>query len=253
LSFFKVLGCCLLVLFGVTQQAVARPVEDVPFPDDQDERPVLVNRARPFDLTFETSLMFATSVVEKYTSHLGGVLALDLHFNNVIAIEGLGGYFAMNESSIISGPQGVRFFLNGAEEPPLPDLVGMSWVAFGNLSVAPIYGKINFLSEAEFNSQIYLVAGAGAVGAVRRTLSSNLPCSSSSDACLTTQVASVGTKFAIDAGVGFRLFLWRWLALKAEFLDIIYTDSFDYYGNGAKETDYIQNYMGLFGVSIILH
>jgi outer membrane beta-barrel protein len=195
----------------------------------------------------ELTLFFTPSVVEKYIQSTGGAGALTFHFNDIIAIEGMGGYVANKEVDIIGGPAGVRALSSTGAEPNLPDLVGMSWFALANIELSPIYGKINLLSELDFNMQFYVIGGAGAVGATKHFRVPNDPDQTH------TLLADEGVKFAGDFGLGMRLFILRWLAIRAEFRDVLYTDSYDFAGNGTKDVDFIHNFMGFFGVSFILN
>ncbi len=218
------------------------------FDDFEGSPPTVTNRFRPLKNRLELSLFFTPTLVEKYLSHTGGAAALTFHAFDWLAFEALGGYVASSEVDIISGAGGIRAQESTPHDPNLPDQIGMSWFAFGNLEIAPIYGKINFLSELDFSTQIYFLGGVGAVGAVKHAL---VPGATDPTQ---TQVLGDGIKFAGDVGVGIRLFILRWLALRAEFRDIIYTDQFDYSYQGKSPTpDVIQNFMGFFGLTFILN
>jgi outer membrane beta-barrel protein len=240
-------------LFGVEtlipRAAWAVESTAAPFDDDDEKPPLLINRARPLKLSFEISLLFVPTIVEKYLNHTGGVLALTFHINDIFALEALGGYTYMREAAIIGGPFSVRTEQPG-QDPSLPDLVGMSWLAQAGVSIAPIYGKLSFFSEVDINSQVYLVGGIGAVGAVKRQGLGN-----AADGELPpTELVPVGTKLAGNFGAGFKLFFTRWLGIRAEVRDIIFTDYFDFSGQGAApEVDVIHNVVGLFGVTFIVN
>jgi outer membrane beta-barrel protein len=237
----------ILLLTLLAAPAVARAEATPTAFDDFEAKPkVFTHPYRPLDNRLELTLFFTPSVVDKYLNHTGGAGALSFHFNDIVAIEGLGGYVYAKEVDIIGGPAGVRALSSTGAEPNLPDLVGMSWFAMGNLELSPIYGKINLLSEVDFNSQIYVMGGVGAVGAVKYF---RVPGGTQTQTELTNQ----GVKFAGDFGIGFRLFLLRWMAIRAEFRDILYTDSYDFVGKGQKDVDFIHNFMGFFGLSFILN
>lgn len=234
-------------LAAFASKATAAEAPQAAFDDFEANPKVLTHPNRPLTNRLELTLFFTPSVVEKYVQHSGGAGSLGFHFNDIVAIDVMGGYVASKEVDIIGGPAGVRALSSTGGEPNLPDLVGMSWFGFANVELSPIYGKINILSEVDFNSQIYVMGGVGVVGAVKRFRIQGDPDQTH------TALASEGVKVAGDFGIGFRLFLLRWLAIRAEFRDILFTDSYDFEGKGVKDVDFIHNYMGFFGVSFILN
>src|SRR5687767_4889384 len=131
------LGLVLALAAGEAQAQLAAqpanapppPLQAATFDDDDGEPPVVTNRARPLSSNVELALLFTPTLIEKYTTHLGGVGALAFHVNNVLSLEIMGGYQYMRESAIIGGESGVRSRLDGRAEPHLPDLLGMSWMA----------------------------------------------------------------------------------------------------------------------------
>lgn len=239
-------GVCAVARADAQTNSHPPPLEAA-FDDADGEPPVVSNRARPLHGAVEISLMFVPTVIEKYTQHFGGVGILSYHVNNVFALEVMGGYEYMRESAIIGGDSGVRSRLDGRAEPHLPDLLGMSWLALGGFTLAPIYGKINLFSEVDLNSQAYLIVSGGAVGAVKRELVTTNDANND----LLTTIANHGVRPAVDVGVGVRLFTARWFALRAEIRDIVYWNNADL-GNGA-EFDLIHNFMGVFGVSFVVN
>ena len=236
----------LVGVAGLAAPALAADAKMAAFDDFEASPRVVTHPNRPLNNRLELTLFFTPSVVEKYVQHTGGAGSIGFHFNDLVAIDIMGGYVYSKEVDIIGGSSGVRALSSTGGEPNLPDLVGMSWFGFGNLELSPIYGKINVLSEVDFNSQVYVMGGVGVVGAVKRFRVQG------ADQTVTT-LANEGVKVAGDFGIGFRLFLVRWFAIRAEFRDILYTDSYDFSGKGQKEVDFIHNYMGFFGVSFILN
>lgn len=244
--------CCAasLTLSGQHVWASDTEVATANFDEDLDEAPVLINRARPLKMNLEIALMFTPTVIEKYLAHLGGMGGVALHINDIVAVELMGGYMSMREAGIIGGASSVRTEISSrlGRDPDLPDLVGMSWLVQGGLTLAPIYGKLNFFSEFDLTSQVYIAGGVGAVGAVRRTFT---PVDASD--LQTTSVTSEGVKFAGNFGIGFRLFFARWFAIRVEFRDIVYSHSYDFSGAGTPQLDIIHNLMGMFGLSFVVN
>jgi len=216
------------------------------FDDNDPDPPVLINRARPFHFNVELSLMFMPTLIEKYLNHTGGVAAITVHMNDIFALEAFGGYVYMREAAIIGGAESVRS-QNPTMEPALPDLVGMSWIAQAGVAIAPIYGKLNFFSEVDMNSQFYICGGIGAIGAVKRQNVSVNPDE------FTTEIVPLGARFAGNVGAGFKLFFTNWFGLRGEFRDIIFSDSFDYAGTGDPTPDVIHNFVGMFGLTFIVN
>jgi outer membrane beta-barrel protein len=227
-------------------------VAQATFEDDKDEAPVLINRARPLKLNVELAALFMPTIIEKYLNHIGGSVALTLHITDWIAVELIGGYVYMRETSIIGGSEGVRYNIATSagqkRDPNLPDLVGMSWLVQAGVAIAPIYGKLNFFSEFDLTAQLYICGGAGVVGAVRRTIAGV-------DETTTNLIPNPNgsVKFAGNVGFGFRLFFNKFFAIRAEFRDFIFADQFVYQASGAPEVDIIHNFMGLFGLAFIVN
>ena len=228
-------------------------VASAEFADDKDDAPTLINRHRPLKLNVEISALFMPTLIEKYLNHMGGAVGVALHLTDWIAIEVLGGYLFMRETSIIGGQEGVRYSIavdrGEVRNPNLPDLVGMSWLVQAGVTLAPLYGKINFFSEFDLTAQLYLAGGVGIIGAVRRDVARDV------DVTLTNIVPNPGgpVKFNGNFGFGFRLFFNKWFAIRGEFRDFVFSDTFVFQTGGAAETDIIHNFMGLFGLSFIVN
>lgn len=247
---YAVLACTALLiklsLPVASAWAAGSSLPPTAFDDESGEPEVLTHRTRPLKFRMEGSLLFAPTIAEKYTNHLGGMGAFTFHINDLFNVELMGGYLRMAEVDIIGGGAGVRASTPGAE-PNLPDLSGMSWVVGANAAFAPIYGKLNLFSEVDFNSQIYLTGGVGVTGSVRKLRDPN-----STDPTF-TRTADAGAKFTFNVGFGFRVFLVRWIALRAEVRDFIFFDQYDFLGTGRKDVDVVHNFLGLVGVTFILN
>ncbi len=222
------------------------------FEDDADAAPVVVNQTVPLKLKVEIAALFMPTLVEKYLNHIGGSVAVNLHLTDWIAIELLGGYVYMRETSIIGGAAGVRYSIaterGEVRDPNLPDLVGMSWFVQAGANISPLYGKLNFFSEFDLSAQLYLCGGIGIVGAVKRQITGV-------DETATAIVANPGgaVKLAGNFGLGFRFFFNKWFAIRGEFRDFVFSDSFVFGTTGAADVDIIHNFMGLFGLSFVVN
>ena len=251
------IGLVVFSLVSVLHQQNAHADEDTEvaqakFEDDADAAPVVVNQRIPLKLKFEIAVLFMPTLIEKYLNHTGGSVALNLHLTDWISLEVLGGYVYMRETSIIGGAAGVRYSIaterGEVRDPNLPDLVGMSWFVQAGANISPLYGKLNFFSEFDLSAQLYLCGGIGVVGAVKRQITGT-------DEVSTNLVANPGgaVKLAGNFGLGFRFFFNKWFAIRGEFRDFVFADSFVFGTSGAADVDIIHNFMGLFGLSFIVN
>jgi outer membrane beta-barrel protein len=231
-------------------------VANATFEDDTDEAPVLINQRVPLKLKVEIAALFMPTLVEKYLNHIGGSVAVNLHLTDWIAVELLGGYVYMRETSIIGGAAGVRYSIaterGEVRDPNLPDLVGMSWFVQAGANISPLYGKLNFFSEFDLSAQLYLCGGIGVVGAVKRQISD---ASAPNEVPITNLVPNPGgaVKLAGNFGLGFRFFFNKWFAIRGEFRDFVFSDSFVFGTTGAADVDIIHNFMGLVGLSFVVN
>lgn len=242
-------GICLLTLVIATP-ASARDYNPDPFGDkDFDTRPILLNKTRSTSGRLELGALFGMSVVEKYTRHIGGAVALDYHLTDYLAMELYGGYWGSNYTAIVTSEGGIVGNINASgqqRDPNIPDRTMMTYFADAVLIFSPIYGKINLVSELDFSTNIYLLAGVGINGA--RNLAYDY---AGSQAALTAQFTSesAGISPNVVWGVGIKLFLTDWMALRLEFRDIDYLDEFDFNEDGTQQTYVTMNHMFNAGLS----
>jgi outer membrane beta-barrel protein len=121
----------------------------------------------PLTLNPEFSLMWDSSLADRYTSHMGPRVSAMFHVLDFLALELHGGYMFGSESSIMrtlrdkSKPTRQT---RGDREPALPGLQQLTYHFGGDVQLAPLYGKLSFVSEFETAFRLYGLAGVGVAG-----------------------------------------------------------------------------------------
>ena len=182
--------------------------------------PVLIDKRYGGENRHQLSLMFANSVVAKYTQGTGGYLAYQYNFIDMLGIEIGGGFFGTSDTSIL---EDVR--VRTAGETTLPDMYAMQWTATANVVFVPIYGKMSFASTFDPAFDIFLLAGGGVVG-TRRGFQEN--------ANGEPQQFETSTTWTVDVGGGIRFYIIDLLALRLEVRNWFYPEpaNFQAEGNG---------------------
>jgi outer membrane beta-barrel protein len=97
-----------------------------------------------------------------------------------------------------------------ADQAQLNQVPGdIKWTGTAELAFSPVYGKLNVFAEKAIHFDLYLLAGGGLV-AYRDVVGAS---------------PATVTAPAFDAGVGGRIFLAPWLALRLEGRDLLYSVS----------------------------
>ena len=179
--------------------------------EDPSQLPVLIDKRYGGRNDHQLSLMFATTTFTKLTQGIGGYLAYQYNFIDMLGIELSGGFFSTSETFIM---QRVRFN-TGDEEPFLPDQYALQWTAMMNLVFVPVYGKMSFASEFDPAFDLFLLAGWGVAG-VRRGFGSvgeGEPERFESELTWT-----------VDVGAGLRFYFNDLIALRFEFRSWFYPE-----------------------------
>lgn len=92
----------------------------------------------------------------------------------------------------------------------------IKWTGSAELAFSPVYGKVNVFAEKAIHFDLYLLLGGGLV-AYREVLSA--------DQATQGQAAATITAPAFHGGLGGRIFLAPWLALRLEGRDVFYSVS----------------------------
>jgi outer membrane beta-barrel protein len=148
------------------------------------------------------------------------VLGLEVahHFHETFALSGRGSYAFTSESRAMQICDGAdpssagvtchapsKAELDGRAPGQIQYMVGL------DLQWSPIYGKISLTGELFGNFDLYLLAGAQAIGYKG-------PTDSGPGSTLKNTIGG-------EAGVGARIFLNRWFALRWELKDLVYSET----------------------------
>ncbi len=180
----------------------------------RDGTPLIANKLYPMSGRFELGATFDVSFGDKYVDHIGGHANVAYHIFDFLALEGYGGYLYGDETGIVKNVRldgkSAGIFRQGGQcgnatcEPQLPDMWATTWFAGANVQWAPIYGKISAVSEYDLNFQLYLRGGGGVEG-ITRKLSDNT-------------FDAPGIRPSGNLGIGVRLIPWKYIAIRAEFV-----------------------------------
>jgi outer membrane beta-barrel protein len=174
----------------------------------------LFRKAGRFELTASGNLSLNDAFFSKY---FGGA-KLGYHFTEwlSLSVHAAGGATAHTGSATVCTKDGGCVDVTDAMMFQVPGR--MRWVAGGELAWSPIYGKLNVLSERVAHFDLSLLAGADVIA---------------HDEVLGTRAAAElevgggapGTATTVGGhlGLGARLFLAEWLALRLEVKDYIYS------------------------------
>jgi len=193
----------------------------------------------------EVGLLFTSSMIDKYSKHFGGLLDFTYNFSDgevgvslldTIAVNVSAGYAAGALTSIVTSQQGIignkvlkcgedpTTCPNGDVTPYVPDYKQITWMASVAAVWAPLYGKINVVSEYDVNLQFYGLLGAGVNGTkeVTATVSSGAP------GGFVLGTGDTDTKPHLTFGGGLKVFIMDWIALRAEVRGLVSFDKFDF-------------------------
>ncbi|MBI3178905.1 MAG: outer membrane beta-barrel domain-containing protein [Deltaproteobacteria bacterium] len=251
----------LMLVAADGARAAGPEYNDDPFGDaDFKDVPLILEAAHPTRNRGEVSLLFASSVIEKYTRHSGGLLVLEYHFSDTLGLSLSGGYLHGALTNIVTDALGiignnVQQCMDDTDPAPpdycsninpnVPEYAQITGIDDAAVIWSPLYGKINVVSELDVNMQLYGLLGLGAHG-TRDVLATT----SASPAGRTDYKLSGGgfgeggafnnSKVHLTLGVGVKVFLLRWLALRGEARGLIFRDQFDLDENGTEDGYFAQ-------------
>jgi outer membrane beta-barrel protein len=219
---------------------------DDPFGDaDLADAPLIMNVAHPRARRFDMTFAFATSLVDKYVQQPGASLDLRYHFAEHWGIGGTFSFFGGSLTDIVTDGAGVlgnKVTACRTVNAPtcdlslrVPDTKQMTGSVDLTAIWLPFYGKVNLVSELDFDMQLYLLAGGGVNGT--RLITAEFDPSSQTGYVLSGGGAGEGGMFAnavahVTLGAGVTVFLNSWLALRGEYRAIIWRQSLDNDGDG---------------------
>ncbi|MCK5687752.1 outer membrane beta-barrel domain-containing protein [Myxococcota bacterium] len=240
-----------------------------PFGDgDFEEIPLILDTAFPTKARAEVSLLVASSMIDKYSSHTG--LMLDVNYN-IFETLGVGVTVGMLHGQLtnivtdgagIIGNKVAQLMIDPNKtdiNPNVPDYNQLTGVVELMAIWTPLYGKINVVSEVDVNLQAYGLAGMG-INGTRKVLATASAPQHSLDYQLTGQNFGDGgflndPKVNMTLGGGLRIFLADWVDLRAEIRGLLFTDEFDFNPNDAdpEPQTYLSSYwFGHLGLGFIL-
>lgn len=239
------------LMFSAAGVSAAEPVySDDPFGDaDFIDPPLILDKAHTTEGRFEVSLLYAGSVVDKYSSHHGLSIEANYHIFETL---GLALDFSIYQgllTSIVTSERGILGIKADAcrreggdacddINPHVPNyrqITGALDLAF---VWSPLYGKINVVSELDVNLQLFALVGGGING--RRMVNAVPEPASQRGYRLENSGFLEGGLFDdltghFTAGVGGRIYLTDWLNIRAEYRFMLMGDEFDEDGPGPLE------------------
>ena len=194
----------------------------------------------------EVGVLLVSSMIDKYSKHIGGLLDFTYNFSDgevgvslldTIGINVAAGYAAGSLTSIVTSPQGIignkvlkcgedpSTCPNGDVTPYVPDYKQVTWLASVAAVWAPLYGKVNVVSEYDVNLQFYGLLGAGVNGTKEVTATVN----GGAPGGFVLGTGDTGVQPHLTYGGGLKVFIMDWIALRAEVRGLMYADKFDFY------------------------
>jgi outer membrane beta-barrel protein len=239
---------------------VSDPFGDADFKDT----PHILSVRYPNRGRTEFSLMFSGSFIDKYSKHMGGMLDVNYHVFDRIAVGLTLGHLHGRLTSIVTDPQGVlgnklaECSVDATKcarlNPNVPDYKQVTGVADAVVMWTPLYGKLNVFSELDMNIEMYMLAGMGVNGTRQINAAAT---ADKRDYTLSGGGFFEGgmfsnPKFNGTFGAGVRIFAGRSVALRAEVRTLLFRDEFEFRkGQGAE--GYTSAYwFGQLGVSYVL-
>lgn len=163
-------------------------------------------RVRRFEITPYWGFTFN----DQFVDHPGPGLALNYYIWNSFAVGVNGNYYEWFNSD-----KAFNADVRRAARVGVP-LTEYNWSAALNLTYVPIIGKFNGFGDFIFQYDLYVVAGAGFIST--RPIPVFDP---------VYRDFNYTTKFAGNAGIGLRIFFYRWLAAVMELRDYVYQEKLE--------------------------
>lgn len=199
----------LACLVALAAAAPARPSEADAF---EDKVPPISGQLNPKSGRFEVSPSLNLSVNDSFFTKTFGGLRLGYHLGEHWSVSGsfaAGAVSPTSSASICLANQGC----SPATAVQLRQVPGkIKWMAGGEVAWAPVYGKLNILAELPVHFDLSLIAGGDYI-----TYQSVL-----SSAAAQAGVAGDASSPGLHLGLGMRLFLGRFTALRFEVKNYAY-------------------------------
>jgi outer membrane beta-barrel protein len=163
-------------------------------------------RVRRFELTPYWGFTFN----DQFVSHPGPGMAINYYLWNSLAIGVSGNYYGL-----LNVDQAFNANVRRAARVGVP-LTEYNWNAALNLTWVPVVGKFNGFGDFIFQYDAYIVGGGGLMAT--RPIPVFDPI---------YRDFKYKNKFAGNAGIGFRVFIYRWLAAVMELRDYVYMEELE--------------------------
>jgi outer membrane beta-barrel protein len=263
----RVLAVSLFALgtaLGSASTALAQtppPYSEDPFGDaDFADAPLILDVAHPTKGRGEIGVLFNSTLIDKYTSHIGGTIDFQYHFGQTFGI-GLGfSYLNGSLTSIVTEGEGIMGNLladcerNGTTNcnltPTVPDYDQITSSIDAVLLWSPLYGKINVVSELDVNLQVYGLIGPGVHGS-RITTATRDPADERGFSLTNEGGAFTNMTPHMNLGLGLKVFVMDWLALRGEVKSIIWRDEFDFDRDTQLDGYFSSRYMSEVGLTFV--
>lgn len=255
-----------LMLTSAVAWAVGPDFDNDPFEDsDFIDAPLILDVAFPSQGRGEVGLVFASSMIDKYSSHLGLILDATYQVADSIGVGASVGFMHGQLTPIVTDAEGIlgnrvqncmKNQQTCAEvDPSVPDYRQLTGTMDLFAVWSPLYGKINVVSELDVSLQIYGILGLGINGT--RTVKASVDGIPTEATDYTLSGSNFGDNGLFGSpfghviyGVGLRVFVAEWLALRGEMRTLAFRDKFDF-GDGPES--YISfHYFGHLGLGFIV-
>ncbi|MEE2961250.1 MAG: outer membrane beta-barrel domain-containing protein [Myxococcota bacterium] len=239
-----------LVCFSTSLYAAEPPgYEADPFDDYAlTDESLILDIEFPTAYTGEIGVLFNSSMIDEYSSHLGGLVDFTYFYYPTLAVNIGFGYVHGSLTPIVTDQQGI---IGNKVQKCIDDKVGCDDASlkpyvphykqitgFANVSAiwAPLYGKLNLVSELDLNLQVYVLLGAGINGTQEQDVqyNDNVP----ERYTLSTEGGFFNEpKPHFTYGGGIKVFILDWMALRTEIRGIGFFDTFDMTARSYAESD----------------
>ena len=231
-----------VVLTTTNAQAAGPEYVEDPFGDsDFEGTPLIMDIAHPPEGRGEVGLLFSTSMIDKYSKHLGGMLDFNYAFMESLGVGVSLGYLHGALTTIVTDQVGIignkvdKCLRDGETNcdarPNVPDFKQVTG-SFDLYAIwTPLYGKVNLVSEADVNLEFYTLAGIGYNGTREPEISGQFAANGLPE--VSNQGVMDGGLFSDGRvhgtfGLGLRVFLNSWFALRTEFRGLFFRDEFEF-------------------------
>lgn len=265
----KALAMAAVLLVAGAAQAEGLPYNGDPFHDsDFATAPLILDVAHRNAGRVDVAALGAMSFIDKYNAYLGGHLGVRYHLLDSFAFGAELGFLHGALTSIITGQHGLLANEAAACVNPtdpgcneldmeVPDLLQVTGVATVVGVWSPLYGKVNVVSELDFNLQVYALGGVG-INGTRRVRAFTLRQAPTDP--LTYRLTGGGffasglfadPKVHGTLGVGMRFFVGKDVDVRFEVRDLFFWDRYDF-GSGVTESYRSDHFFAELGVGLTL-